>query len=955
MPSLKDKQWRPGSASKGNGFGLRRREALKLLAANMAAAAAGCSKPREEIVPYVTMPERLVPGIPLQFATSLPLAGYGRGAIVTSHEGRPTKIEGNPLHPASLGSTDVFAEADIFNLYDPSRAQAPLQSGEVRAWEDFFAAWSRVADSHRADKGAGLRLLTGRVTSPTFLRQIKAMQAAYPEMLWHAYEPLDPGYPASSKIAFGRPLDMLPRFADAGVILSLDSRFLDAGPQQIMLSRAFMDGRRVRRGTSGMLRLYAAEAAPTLTGASADHTLALSPYEIEHLAYAIALRLGAGGVPNPILSNEAAQFAGAVLTDIEANPGRAIVLGGPLLSPNAQALVHWINAKLNAPIDYLDPVAGSDSQPDLAELVQSMRDGRVKTLIAMECNPVYDAPADLDFAAALAKVPFRVHFGLWENETSALSEWQLPASHPLENWSDLRAPDGTASIVQPLIEPLYDTRTAHELLAILGGAIFPSSYRIVRETWKPQGKAEDFEDRWRKILEDGVIAGSAAQPVNAGEAALPEIKLLPATEPLTLVLLADETVWDGRFAANAWLQECPKPFTKQVWGNALSLNEATARKAGLVHGGRARILRGRRGVEALVFVQHAHADGVASLTLGYGRWVAGEIGSDLGANAFALRETASPWVLSEVKIEPAPAGTGPALATAVTRLDASTEDLYPVLSLAAAPSANLERNRGHYPSLLPDIRKTEPAWAMVIDNTACIGCNACVIACQAENNVPVVGPEEIEEGRIMHWLRIDYYEGGSPAAGPSPVTGFQPVPCMHCGKAPCEPVCPVEASIHDSQGLNVQVYNRCIGTRFCEANCPYKVRRFNFFGYANGQEYKNLGDEVLKAQRNPNVTVRARGVMEKCTYCIQRIARATHEAARENTEIPEGAVVTACQAACPTKAISFGDLAKPDSAVSKLRQEPQHFALLGHLDTQPRTTYLAKVTNPNPAFQRGEG
>ena len=946
MPSLKIDHRRVKQARSGNGWGVRRREALQLLAANMALIAAGCSKPEEEIVPYVTMPERLVPGVPLQFATALPLGGYARGVLVTSHEGRPTKIEGNPRHPASLGSTDVFAEADIFNLYDPSRAQTPVQGTEIRAWEDFFSAWQGQAEGHRQDKGAGLALLTGRVTSPTLLRQIKALQAQFPAMAWHAYEPLDSGAAQAAKLAFGRPLDMLPRIADADVILSLDARFLDAGPRQIALARAFADKRRVRRGAKDMLRLYAAETAPTLTGANADHTQAVTPGGLGHIAGTVALALGASGLPIPSLDVQAFRFVDAALADLKAHHGRALVLAGPTLSPEEQALVHWINAKLGAPITYLDPVAESDGQPGLPELVQRLNAGQVKTLIVLDCNPVYDAPTDLNFADALEKAAFRVHFAQSGNETSAPSTWLLPASHPLESWSDLRGPDGTASIVQPLIDPLYGTRTAHEFLAMLGGDLSPSAYRIVRETWRGLGDAAGFEERWRKSLEDGVIEGSAAKPVTAGEPKLPEIKLAPAAEGIALVLQVDPSVWDGRYAGNPWLQECPKPFTKQVWGNALGLNEATARKAGLSDGGRVRISRGAKAIEATVLIQKGHADGVASLSLGYGRWNAGPIGSDLGANAFALREAASPWVLAGVKLEKVAAKNGPAIATAAVKLDSRTEELFPVLSLAAAPSANFAGNYERQPSLLPEVREQAPAWAMVIDSAACIGCNACVIACQAENNVPVVGPEEIEEGRIMHWLRIDRYEGGTPAAG-----GFQPVPCMHCEKAPCEPVCPVEASVH-SEGLNAQVYNRCIGTRYCEANCPYKVRRFNFFGYASGQEYKTLGAEVLHAQKNPDVTVRARGVMEKCTYCIQRIARARATAAKENRDVAEGEVVTACAAACPTQAISFGDLSKPGSGVSQLRQEPQHYALLGHLGTRPRTTYLAKVTNPNPAFQQ---
>ena len=698
-----------------------------------------------------------------------------------------------------------------------------------------------------------------------------------------------------------------------------------------------------------MLRLYAAETAPTLTGANADHTLAVPPAG-SGSSLAPSPTVGASGLPTPSLGAELTVSRTRRSRTSRPIRGARSCSGGPTLSPEAQALVHWINAKLGAPITYLDPVAESDASRACRSWCRKLGAGQVKTLIALECNPAYDAPADLNFADTLEKAAFRAHFGQARNETSALCDWQLPASHPLESWSDLRGPDGSASIVQPLIEPLYDTRTPHEFLAILSGNLAPSSYQIVRETWRTQGNAGDFENRWRKALEDGVIEGTAAKPVTADEPAVPEIKLAPPAQEIALILQADPCVWDGRYAANPWLQECPKPFTKQVWGNALGINATTAQKAAIKDGGRVRISRGGRTIEAAVIVQKGHADGVASLTLGHGRWNAGPIGSDVGANGFALLDTASSWVLAGVKLEKAPSGSSPAFATAVTKLDSHTEELYPVLSLAAAPSANFAGSHERQPSLLPDVKELAPAWAMVIDNTACTGCNACVIACQAENNVPVVGPEEIEQGRIMHWLRIDYYEGKT-AAG----SGFQPVPCMHCEKAPCEPVCPVEASVHDSEGLNVQVYNRCIGTRFCEANCPYKVRRFNFFGYADGQEYKTLGAEVMHAQKNPDVTVRARGVMEKCTYCIQRIARARQTAAKDNQEIADGAVVTACEAACPTRAISFGDLAKSGSEVSRLRQEPQHYALLGHLGTQPRTTYLAKVSNTNPALQGGEG
>jgi Fe-S-cluster-containing dehydrogenase component len=954
MPSLNIRRPRPVMTATLSRDGLRRRDALKLLAANMALAAAGCGKPQEEIVPYVEMPERLVPGIPLKFATTLALAGYGRGVLVTSHEGRPTKIEGNPRHPGSLGSTDVFAEADIFNLYDPARSQTVHHGHGISTWESFINAWVRIGDTHRQNKGAGLRLLTGRVTSPTLLRQIKALQALYSNLVWHAYDPVGTGYAAATQAAFKRPLDSFPRLSDADAVLSLDSRFLDAGPQQIPLARQFANKRRVRRGTNRMLRLYAAEAVPSLTGANADHVLVLTPREIEALACTLALKLGAG-VPNPNLTGEAAQFVEAVLSDLKARQGGGLVLGGPGLSPDTQALVHWINARLNAPVTYIEPVAGSDSQPGLAELAQSLKEGQVQALIVLEGNPVYDAPADLDFASALQKAKTAIHFGLAANETSALCQWQLPASHALESWSDLRAIDGTASLVQPLIEPLYDTKTAHDLIAILSGSVNPSSYDIVRETWKLQGNADNFEQQWRKSLQDGVIENTASKPVTPGEPNLPDIKLEQPRPGITLLLSPDPSLWDGSYAQNAWLQECPKPLTKQVWGNALGMSAATAKKAGVANGDRVLVAHGGRRAEVPVSLQEGHAPDVLSLTLGHGRWVAGAIGTGIGSNAYALRDSAAPWLIEGCSIERISGTERAALATAVTHLDAATEDLYPLLTLASFGSANLKRNQQRHPSLLPDSRLTEPSWAMVIDNSACIGCNACVVACQSENSVPVVGPEEIEEGRVMHWLRIDAYEGKRTPAGQRGITGFQPVPCMHCEKAPCEPVCPVEASVHDSEGLNLQVYNRCVGTRFCQANCPYKVRRFNFFGYANGQEYKDLGAEVLWAQKNPDVTVRARGVMEKCTYCIQRISRARQNADRENREIQEGEVRTACQTACPTQAISFGDLKRNNSEVSNLRTEPQHYALLGNLNTRPRTTYLARVQNPNPELEKGEG
>jgi molybdopterin-containing oxidoreductase family iron-sulfur binding subunit len=627
------------------------------------------------------------------------------------------------------------------------------------------------------------------------------------------------------------------------------------------------------------------------------------------------------------------------------------VLAGRALSPEEHALVHWINERLKAPVTFVEP---PDSLFDrrsegLADLTQDLHAGNVDALVILAVNPAYDAPADLDAAAAIKKAPFSLHFGAYVDETGGLCGWHVPESHPLESWSDLRAVDGTASLVQPLIRPLYATRTAHELLAGLLGRSDASPYDLVRETWSATGVA-DFETWWQQALQDGVIAGSTAKPAVVSGPRLPAIEPASAPDGLTLVLRPDDSIWDGRFANNAWLQECPKPIIKQVWGNALAVGPDVAQKLGLAAGDVVHIEAGGRATTAPVVIAPGHAPGVASLTLGYGRDRAGTIGNGLGANAYTLRTVGAPWVIDGVRLMKTGRIDEVLNPQNYVRLEGDRRDLYPVISLSDLAAGDTWSKAGPLPSFYPPVTYEGHAWGMVIDAAACVGCNACVIACQAENNVPVVGPEEIAQGRDMHWLRIDIYDHGTPDR---PQLGFQPVPCMHCEQAPCEPVCPVAASVHDSEGLNVQVYNRCVGTRFCEANCPYKVRRFNFFAYADGQEYGNLGAEPYKAQKNPEVTVRTRGVMEKCTYCVQRVSRARRAAERDGRPVRDGEVTTACQDACPTRAITFGDLNQDESAVRALKGGPRHYALLGELGTRPRTTYLAEVKNPNPTLKGG--
>jgi molybdopterin-containing oxidoreductase family iron-sulfur binding subunit len=748
-------------------------------------------------------------------------------------------------------------------------------------------------------------------------------------------------------MAFGRPVTALHRLAEADVVVSLDADPLGAGPSQIVNAHGFAARRRARKDGDNIGRMYAVESAATLTGASADHRLTLPPAEIASVVIAIARALGAA-MPESVLGKEAAAFANELARDLAAHKGRALVIAGPTLAPDAHALCHWINAQLQAPVNYFE--AEDEAPPSsVADLVRDCEAGKVDSVFILGCNPAYDAPPGLHFGEAIRKAELCAHLGCYFDETAALCEWHIPQTHILESWSDLAAPDGAASLVQPLIAPLYDTRSAHEMIAALDRSV-ASGRDLVRETWKARAPAGDFENWWRRALQDGIIAGSAAEPAPSLSPQLPRMTSHAIGE-LTLVLRPDPCVYDGSFANNAWLQELPKPLTKEVWGNSIGIAPADAARFGMADGDVLRLKANGRSVEAPIRIASSHPPGVLSLALGYGRTAAGRIGTGVGANAYLLRADAS-WAIGGVVATP----TGEHRPLPSTQqhfsLDGEAADLFPSYALDQFRALGGASKQAQLPTFFSPPAQPGAQWGMVIDTSLCIGCNACVVACQSENNSPVIGPEEIAAGRDMHWLRIDAYEIGSPK---NRRTGFQPVPCMHCETAPCEPVCPTGASIHDSEGLNVQVYNRCIGTRFCQANCPYKVRRFNYFGYADGQEYGDLGADVMRARNNPDVTVRARGVMEKCTYCVQRITRARHAADKENRAIADGEVVTACQAACPTRAIGFGDLSQATAGVSALRKEPHHYSLLGHLDTKPRTTYLAQVRDSNPQLIGKDG
>lgn len=989
--------------------GLSRRKFLSLMSASLALASwSGCAKkPEEEILPYVEMPEQLVPGQPLYFATAMPLFGYGVGLVAESHMGRPTRVEGNRHHSFSLGATDPFTQASVLTLYDPDRSQAILHEGQISTKAELRSAIGALRQRLDANNGRGVRILSGTITSPTLLAQLKSLKDTYPAMQWHHYEPVPQDADVRGcEVAFGRPLQPLYDFGKAAVILSLDSDFLLAGHAPIPSARQFAQHRRASVATSrprDMNRLYVAESTATVTGAKADHRLPLDPQSMEQLLRAVASRLdvdlGDEAVPIPVDVPD--EWFEALVDDLVGyrfgeGESSALVVVGYNHPPHVHALAQAINAKLGAigtTVTFIQPVVGTtessggsqgdasndngllispfDQLDSLRQLTEAMKGGEVDTLFVISCNPALTAPVDWEFTEAMARVPFRMHLGMYVDETAELCQWHIPESHYLECWSDVRARDGLVSIVQPLIAPLYETWSAHQLVAELIGQVDASPYELLRSLWRIRrpgdtvsGDADDFDARWGRWLKLGVIPETAFPAVP--NVALPSgfadrfnsawksaVSAVSNRRPsgndesrgrtLQIGFRPDPTIWDGRFANNGWLQELPKPLTKLTWDNALLIAPSLARDLDLENEELVTITQGARQLRLPVWIVPGQAAGVVTLHLGYGRNSGGRVSSGPGFNAYTLRTADEFWFGNDIRL----AKTGERFSLACTQehhlmygrelVRAGT--LSEQQSHAEHPSFMHEHQPPDNPSLLPKWEYDGYKWGMVIDTTACVGCNACVVACQSENNIPVVGKEQVSMGREMHWLRIDTYYH---SAADNPETAFQPLPCMHCEKAPCEVVCPVAATVHSDEGLNEMVYNRCVGTRYCSNNCPYKVRRFNFL------QYSDYDTPVLKLLRNPDVTVRSRGVMEKCTYCVQRISDARISAKKEDRLIRTGEVTTACQSACPAEAIQFGNLNDPAESVTEWRESPIHYKLLGELDTEPRTTFLASMTNPNP-------
>jgi molybdopterin-containing oxidoreductase family iron-sulfur binding subunit len=997
-----------------------RRRFLKLMGASFALAGlTACTRqPTEYIAPYVRQPEELIPGKPVYFATAMPLDGFATGLIVESHEGRPTKIEGNKDHPASLGASDVFSQASVLGLYDPDRSQTLTHLGEIVTWSAFLGAVTPAVNAVRAAGGqqpvrAGLRILTETITSPALAYQLRTLLATLPMAKWHQYDPAGrDNVREGSRLAFGAYANTIYHFDKADVVLSLDSDFLTCGPASLRYARDFASKRRPIEGK--MNRLYVVESTVTGTGSIADHRLGVRPSEVEAFTRALA---GALGVPagGSAPDESRAKWLAGLAKDLREHRGSSVVIAGESQPPSVHAIAHAMNQALGnvgATVTYTDPVEANpvDSTASLKELVADMNAGQVDVLLILGGNPVYNAPADLDFALAMGKVPLRIHLSLYKDETSELCHWHVQEAHYLESWSDARAYDGTVSIIQPLIAPLYSGKSAHEVLAAFMGQPERTGYDIVREYWQRRFSAggqeppissptttqtatqasstvsltinapanptdTGFEQFWRKSLHDGFVANTALQPKNFALRAdlfaqLSNAQPSTPNPQLEIVFRPDPTIHDGRFANNGWLQELPKPLSKLTWDNAAIISPRTAASldVGKRMGDIATNVMGRIGGEILadqieleyrgrkviapVFIQPGHPDGVVTVHLGYGRQVAGRVGTGAGFNAYSIRTSDAPWFGSGVQV----AKTGGTYSLATTQshhlIDASEVGPRDIVRSGTleeykkhptlAPEA--EHESGEHASLYPSFEYKDYAWGMAIDLNACIGCSACVVACVAENNIPVVGKEQVARSREMHWLRVDaYYKGGYT----SPETYFQPVPCQQCENAPCEVVCPVAATAHSAEGLNDMTYNRCVGTRYCSNNCPYKVRRFNFL------LYQDFYTASLKMMRNPNVSVRSRGVMEKCTYCVQRIQKAKIESEKEGRRVRDGEITPACAQACPVEAIVFGDINNRESRVAKLKSEKRNYSLLGELNTKPRTTYLAAVRNPNPELSGG--
>jgi len=999
-----------------------RRHFVKIMSASFLLAGlglTGCRRPVENILPFSKMPENYTYGVPQFFATAMPVRGSALPLLAKSHEGRPTKIEGNPQHPDSNGSTDLFAQASVLNLYDPDRATQFKKNGNIATREAALDFLGELSKQTQAKGGQGLSLLMERSSSPSRARLQRLISDKFPKARWYVYEPLDFDiHSEAASLAAGKPVAPYFRIHEAKVIVSLDCDFIGTEENTQINIRRFARGRRLEKSTDSMSRLYAVEGLFTLTGANADHRLRIPTSAVLSVAAALAMEiLKQAGRSQllPALSPlaEAAKahepWIAECAKDLLANRGQSLVMAGHRQPLAVHLIANAINAALEnhgKTVVFHDAPQTKDG--DISELATALSAGQVDTLVVLGGNPVYNAPANLKWAEAQAKARTVVRLGYYEDESFPANGWNLPLAHYLESWGDARTADGTLVSIQPLIKPLFDGLTELEVLARIGGLDKTSPYDVVRETFK--GIGGEGEDNWKKFLHDGFLARSGAKLVTTqfGWNAVAEVvsatkpAATPTKDNLEVVFHRDASVDDGRYNNNGWLQELPDPITKITWENVIQLSLKTATDLGVFFKDEekmnlrvpwVKIQLGEREIEGPIWIQPGLADNMLGLALGYGRKKTGRVGRGAGYDAYRLRTVAAPHIAPGAKLSHTSGATHPL---------STTQNHWSMEGRPVVREANLKQYQEH-PDFAKNMRLEEPPtsqplypnpldsdhlkekathwWGMSVDLNACVGCSACVIACQSENNIPIVGKEQVGRNREMHWIRIDRYYAGE-VADPQAVN--QPMFCQHCESAPCESVCPVNATVHDEEGLNLMVYNRCVGTRYCSNNCPYKVRRFNYFDYNRrplDQLYKSPvfqrldGEwgllkwwkdvdkgtkpedewELMKLARNPDVTVRMRGVMEKCTFCLQRIEQAkiaqkVKAGASGDVEVPDGTIKTACQQACPAEAIVFGNLKDPKSRVSRLKEQERDYSVLDFLATRPRTTYLARIRNPNPAM-----
>jgi MoCo/4Fe-4S cofactor protein with predicted Tat translocation signal len=960
-----------------------RRRFLQLMGASLAlmglGGISGCRRPDVRILPYARSPEEIVPGMPLYYATSIPRAEGCYPVLVESHEGRPTKIEGNPRHPLSQGASDLQAQASVLDLYDPDRMRDVRQGVQPGSWQAFDAfAATHFADLLR-NRGRGLHFLSEEVPSPAMRMLRDHLARTAPEAVWHTYEPLSrDSVRTGAALAFGEPFVASYHLDRADVVLAIDADFLGDDAEAVRYAREFAR----RRSGENMNRLYVVENTFTITGGMADHRLSIPASQITAYLLALSERVlellrvepsAVGGIDFKSAADRSRPavprpWVNAVASDLVAKRGRGVVLAGRRQPALVHALAHLLNAVLGNHGTTVVFRRAAEQSASLTELVAAMNRGSVQTLVLLGGNPAVDAPAEMDLGTLLNRVPHTIRLGLYEDETAALCEWRLPAAHYLESWGDAESADGTYSAVQPLIAPLFGGRSALELVARLIQYETTQPYEILQRSFRQRVGATADQAAFRRFIHEGFWPNSAREIARVTPAWGALAATVAAYRPgpavsadnLELSFHADYRLRDGRFANNGWLQETPDPITKLTWDNAACVSPETARRLGVRTGDLIELtLAGRTVPQIAVFVLPGQAENSISVHLGHGRRRPGQVGHGHGFDVYPLRTAAAPWAAVGVAVRNL--GRRYPLATTQEHDRMEGRDLIRVQNLGAESAREHEPQRIPLDLAAPAHLDGEHQWGMAIDLSACTGCSACVAACQSENNVPIVGKDEVLRHRDMHWIRLDRYFLGDTNA---PTIAHQPVMCQHCESAPCEPVCPVNAPVHSPEGLNLQVYNRCVGTRYCANNCPYKARRFNWFDYQQRPlDQLRLGPlaeqgmaETLKMQKNPDVTVRMRGVMEKCTFCVQRIERgkAGVKLADPNSAgpwpVPDGTIVPACAQACPAKAITFGNLADPNSRVAQLKKEQRNYRLLEELNTKPRVSYLARVRNPNPAM-----